>query len=108
MRRRSARRKCFGIALLPSGRRRDELWRAVQIVFASLIAGRVLPFESTAAACFEDRAADRRLAAKPVGMADLQIAAIAQSRNAAAIATRNTKGFAGCGVPLVDPVVYVG
>ncbi len=36
-------------------------------------------------------------------MADLQIAAIARVRGATAIATRNTRYFAGCGVPLVDP-----
>ena len=94
--------------LLSPGRRRDELRRAVQIVFASLLAGRVLPFESGAAACFGEWAAERRLAGKLVGMADLQIAAIAQSRRATAIATRNTKDFEGCGVPLIDSWVYVG
>lgn len=98
----------YGVGLLPVGRRRDDLRRAVQIVFSSLLAGRVLPFERAAAACFGDWAAERRLAGKPVGMADLQIAAIARWRNAAAIATRNTKDFEGCGVRLVDPWVYGG
>jgi predicted nucleic acid-binding protein len=36
-------------------------------------------------------------------MADLQIAAIARARNASAIATRNIRHFANCGVAIVDP-----
>jgi predicted nucleic acid-binding protein len=62
----------------------------------------MLPFDSAAAA-FADWAADRRRVGKPVRTADLQIAAITQSRGAAAIATRNTRDFAGCGAPLIDP-----
>jgi hypothetical protein len=93
----------FGVALLPAGRRRDYLHRAVATVFSSLLAGRVLPFDSAAAAAFSEWAADRRLAGQNVGFPDLQIAAIARARGAAAIATRNTRDFAGCGVPLINP-----
>jgi hypothetical protein len=93
----------YGVALVPFGRRREDLRRAVLTAFSTVLAGRVLPFDSAAAAAFADWAADRRRAGKPVGMPDLQIAAIARSRGAAAIATRNTRDFAGCGVPLIDP-----
>lgn len=92
----------YGIALLPPGRRWDDLKRAVMTVFASLLAGRVLPSESAAAACFADWAVARRQAGKPAGMADLQIAAIARARNVTAIATRNIRDFEGYGVPLVN------
>jgi predicted nucleic acid-binding protein len=93
----------FGLALLPAGRRREALHRAMTTVFATLLAGRVLPFDSAAAAACAEWAANRRQVGKPVGMADLQIAAIAKARGAAAIATRNVRDFAGCGVPLIDP-----
>jgi toxin FitB len=61
-------------------------------------------FDSAAAEAFADWAADRRRAGgKPVAMVDLQIAAIAGLRGAVAIATKNTRDFIGCGVPLIDP-----
>ena len=93
----------YGVALMPSGRRREDLRRAVMTAFSTLLAGRVLPFDSAAAAAFADWATDRRRAGKPVGLADLQIAAIAKARGASAIATRNMRDFVGCGVALIDP-----
>ncbi len=93
----------YGLTLLPAGRRRQALHRAVKTVFATLLAGRVLPFDSAAAAAYAEWGANRRQAGRPVGMADLQIAAIAKARGAAAIATRNIRDFAGCGIQLIDP-----
>jgi predicted nucleic acid-binding protein len=93
----------YGIALLPPGRRRESLHRAVRAVFLNLLVGRVLPFDRAAAAAYAEWAADRRQMGKPVATADLQIAAIARARGATAIATRNTRDFAGCGVRLIDP-----
>lgn len=93
----------YGVAILPPGRRREDLRRSVVTAFAGLLAGRVLPFDSAAAASFAAWAAERREAGQPVGMADLQIAAIARARGATAIATRNLRDFAGCGVPLINP-----
>lgn len=78
----------YGLALLPSGRRP---------------AGRVPAFDRPAAAAFGGWAAQRRREGRPTAMADLQIAAIARAPGAAFIATRNTRDFGGCGVPLVDP-----
>ena len=88
----------YGVALLPVGRRRDDPRRAVVTVFATLLAGRVLPFDGAAAMTFADWAAGR-----PVGLADLQIAAIAKARGASSIATRNIRDFEGCGLALIDP-----
>ncbi len=93
----------FGVALMSPGRRRDEMRRAVITAFSTLLAGRVLPFDRAAAAAYGEWAAERRRTGRPVGTADLQIAAIARARNAAAIATRNVKDFTGCGVPVIDP-----
>jgi predicted nucleic acid-binding protein len=67
----------YGVALVPPGRRRENLRRAVVTAFSTLLAGRVLPFDSAAAATFAEWAADRQSAGRPVGMAGVQIAAIA-------------------------------
>jgi predicted nucleic acid-binding protein len=93
----------YGIAAMPIGRSRSYLARAVAAMFDTVLAGRVLPFDRRAAAEYADWAATRRRAGKPVGVADLQIAAIARARGAQAIATRNIADFEGCGVSLVDP-----
>ncbi|MFD1559636.1 VapC toxin family PIN domain ribonuclease, partial [Paraburkholderia silviterrae] len=52
-------------------------------------------------------AAERRLAGQPVSQVDAMIAAIARSRGAA-VATRNVKDFAGCGVDLDNPWLMRG
>jgi len=93
----------YGVALLPIGRRRDDLLRAIMTAFTTLLTGRVLPFDSAAATEFAAWAANRRRAGQSVGLGNLQIAAIARARGAAAIATRNTRDFADCGIPLIDP-----
>jgi toxin FitB len=93
----------FGVNIMAVGVRRDNLRRAVLTVFGALLAGRVLPFDSAAAAEYAEWAANRRNAGRPVGMADLQIAATARARGATAIATRNTRDFEDCGVKLIDP-----
>jgi predicted nucleic acid-binding protein len=75
----------------------------VLAIFATLLAGRVLPFDSAAAAVYWEWVAYRQRRRAPAGMADLQIGAIAHSRGADAIATRNPNDFVGCGVPVIDP-----
>jgi len=92
----------YGIRLLPNGARKDVLHRAIQSVFAEDFLGRVLPYDSDAAASYAEIAADRRKAGRPISQFDAMIAAIAHSRGAV-LATRNTKDFLGCGVELVDP-----
>jgi predicted nucleic acid-binding protein len=93
----------YGIAIMPDGHNRTALARAVEAMLGTVLAGRVLPFDRSAAVQYADWAADRRRAGKAVGMADLQIAAIARARGATAIATRNLKDFVDCGIPLIDP-----
>ena len=93
----------FGIALMPAGRRRDALARALTITLTTILSGRVLPFDRAAAQAYAELAARRRRAGHTVGLADLQIAAIALARGASAIATRNVAHFQDCGVPIIDP-----
>ena len=90
------------LALLPGGRRRDRLIRAIDAMIAEDFADRVLPFDSDAAVAFAAIFLDRRAAGRPISFPDCQIAATARARGAA-IATRNVGDFQGCGVPVIDP-----
>jgi toxin FitB len=92
----------YGLELLSRGRKRDSLERAARTVFDELFGDRVLAFDGYAAPFFAFIAASRRSAGRPVGRADCQIAAIARV-NTAAVATRDTPGFADCGVDLINP-----
>jgi predicted nucleic acid-binding protein len=93
----------YGVAIMPPGRKRSNLARAVEAMLYSVLAGRVLPFDRPAATEYAEWAAERRRAGKPVSIPDLQIASIARARRASAIATRNTADFADCGVAVIDP-----
>lgn len=42
----------YGIALLPTGKRRSELNQAAQLMFLEDFAGRILPFDQAAAVAF--------------------------------------------------------
>jgi predicted nucleic acid-binding protein len=93
----------FGVAAMAEGRRRTALAQAVEAILGTILGGRVLPFDRAAARTYGLLAADCRRSGRPVGVADLQIAAIARTRNATAVATRNIQHFLGCGLPLIDP-----
>ena len=93
----------YGVAIMPDGQRRDLLTRAVQSMLNMVLAGRVLPFDRSAASAYAELAGASRREGRPAGIVDLQIAAIAQARNADAIATRNVRHFARAGVAIVDP-----
>jgi hypothetical protein len=92
----------YGVALLPPGRRREGLARAINLTFAQYFRGRILPFDSAAAAAFAEIAASRRKAGRPIGQSDAQIAAIVRAHGAT-LATRDKADFEGCGVTIVDP-----
>ena len=92
----------YGIAILPTGRRRDRLTAALTRWLDLGFLERILPFDSAAARAYADIAADRRLAGRPIGEADCQIAAIARSKGAVLV-TRNVRDFQGMGVDLINP-----
>ena len=91
-----------GIALLPSGKRRDALDAAAEAMFREDFGGRILPFSSDAARPYARIAAERRGAGRPISRFDAQIAAIASSMGAA-IATRDAADYQGCGVKIINP-----
>lgn len=92
----------YGVALMPTGKRRDRLGVAVDGLFNQDFADRLLPFDGAAAHEFATIASSRRKRGHPISQFDAQIAAIARSRGAA-LATRNTTDFEHCGVTLVNP-----
>lgn len=93
----------YGLAAMPKGRRREALDQALSRLLGEGLSGRVLPFDRAAARAYADFAAKRRATGRPVAMADAQIAAIAQSRGAEVLVTRNMPDFENCGVRLLDP-----
>ena len=72
----------YGIALLPSGKRQNELSPA-QLMFAEDFTRRILPFDETAAIAFPRIAAKRRQIGNPISQADAQIASICYTHQAA-------------------------
>jgi toxin FitB len=92
----------FGIEILPRGKRHGKLLAEAEAMFSEDFAGRILPFDEDAARVFPQVAASRRGQGRPIAEFDAQIAAIARSRGAA-LATRNTADFEGCGVRLLNP-----
>jgi hypothetical protein len=92
----------YGVEILPKGKRRDQLVRQAQAIFAEDFSGRILSFDEQSARMFALIAATLRTRGRPIGDQDAQIAAIAHA-NGAALASRNTDDFEGCGVKLVNP-----
>jgi predicted nucleic acid-binding protein len=92
----------YGLALLPIGKRRSDMERAVQQMFEQDFLERILTFDSAAALEYAKLASLRRQIGKPIAQADAQIAAIALSRNAV-LATRNIADFCDCQITLVNP-----
>lgn len=91
-----------GVAILPEGKRRNDLAEMIDQIIREDFAGRILPFDSPAAEAFATIAAARRAMGRPIAHADCQIAAIARAVGGA-VATRNTPDFAECGVRLINP-----
>jgi toxin FitB len=90
-----------GVAMLPDGRRKRQLKTAALSVL-DLFAGRILPFDSAAAAAYAEIVAGRQQIGRPINDFDAQIAAIARSRGMA-LATRNGPDFEGIGLRVIDP-----
>jgi hypothetical protein len=93
----------FGIALLPVSKRRARLEQVVEQIFGLAFVDRLLPFDEAAARSYPDFAVARQRLGLHVSPADAQIVAIARSRGAEGIVTRNLRDFAQCGLKLIDP-----
>lgn len=91
-----------GISVLPDGRRRSELGAMATLIFAEDFEGRILPFNAVAADVYAALFAVRRQMGRPIETADLIVASTAHAHHAAVV-TRDTGGFEGCGLTLVNP-----
>lgn len=93
----------LGIALLPTGKRRDELAIAAERMFAEDFPGLCLAFDDSCATKYAELVANRTQNGQPITTEDAQIAATALSRSLT-LATRNTKDFTSIdGLVLADP-----
>lgn len=91
-----------GLAMMPDGRRRDELQGRAVALFSLLTADQILPFDSEASVHYARIAGLTKRRGAIVGAFDMQIAAICCA-NAAPVATRNVKHFESCGIDVIDP-----
>jgi predicted nucleic acid-binding protein len=92
----------YGHHLLPQGKRHTELERVFELVVQEAFSSRLLPFDDTAAHVYGEIMAKSKYKGKPMSTSDGQIAAIAMAHKFY-LATRNTKDFQACGVPLINP-----
>ena len=92
----------FGLALLPSGRRRKALEAAFDALLADDLEGRVLDFDRPAAEAAAVLAAKRQREGRVIDIRDTQIAGIVIARRAK-LATRNVKHFADLSADVVNP-----
>ncbi len=92
----------YGLAILPSGRRHAALSKTIEAILEEDFRDRILGFDRVAALAHAATEAGRRAAGRPINQFDCQIAAIARVSEAA-VATRNTCDFEGCGITVIDP-----
>jgi predicted nucleic acid-binding protein len=92
----------YGIALLPGGKRREQLDMAIRRFLEFDLKDRVLPFDRAAAKEFGDITAARKKAGRPIKVFDSQIAAIARVYGAA-VATRDIDDFEYTGIKIINP-----
>jgi predicted nucleic acid-binding protein len=91
----------FGIAILPSGRRKDALADTLDTLLR-LFGPRILPFDAEAARSYAQTAERARAAGKAFPIADGFIAAIASAHNLF-VATRDTAPFEAAGLTVINP-----
>lgn len=92
----------YGIAILPTGKKKDELYERANQMFDQEFAKRILSFDEKSAIAFSQIASYRKQIGCPISQADAQIASICYSINGS-LATRNVDDFIGCGVKIINP-----
>ena len=92
----------FGVASLPTGKRRDRLHESMENRVLPLFTGRVLAFDLPASQAYAELMSRARAAGLAIGAADGYIAATAAA-NRMAVATRDAAAFEAAGIPVIDP-----
>lgn len=90
------------MARLPFGRRRYDLESRFNNYLVRVFANRVFGFDAAAADAYGELVAERARIGRPLQRFDGLIAAIASSRGLG-VATRDIRGFEGCGIQVVNP-----
>lgn len=91
-----------GLALLPEGKRKRDLQKALEDFLDKGFQQRILPFTTEISHVYATIYRARVKAGLGIGELDLLIAAIAKQHNAA-LATRNISDFEACGLRLINP-----
>lgn len=91
-----------GIALMPTGKRRDNLNENLEKRLLPLFANRVLSFDMVCAKAYAELIARSRAAGLALQTADAFIAASALA-NGLIVATRDTSPFEAAGLEVINP-----
>jgi predicted nucleic acid-binding protein len=91
----------FGVAALPSGKRKNALSDAVLAILGSF-AGRILPFDEFAAGHYGELAAKARSRGQGLPLPDAYIAAIAGAHGFT-VASRDTAPYEAARVSVINP-----
>lgn len=92
----------FGIAAMPTGKRRATLSERLEGEVLPLFTGRILSFDLDASRAYADMMAAAKASGRAIGVADGYIAATALARGLA-IATRDTGPFEAAGIKVINP-----
>jgi predicted nucleic acid-binding protein len=92
----------FGIAALPSGKRKRSLNDDFEDRILSLFSGRILAFDEAATTTYARIRSTARSTGKAIGVTDAFIAAIA-AHHGFTIATRDVSPFKAAGIPVINP-----
>ena len=92
----------FGIARLPSGRRRNGLIEQLERQVIPSFTGRVLNLDLAATQSYAEAMAKAQAHGRTVGVADGFIAATAAA-NGLTVASRDTSPFAAMGISVINP-----
>lgn len=92
----------YGVAKMPSGRRRTDYERVVDAILQRDFSGRVLPFDAEAAAHYAAIASQSGMTRDDGSLFDAMIASIAL-RHGAPVATRNVRHFRPMNVSVINP-----
>lgn len=92
----------FGIAALPTGKRKDTLHQALEQRVLPLFFGRILAFDAQASEAYAQLRSKARQQGKAIATTDGYIAAIALAHGLI-VATRDTAPFEAAGLAVVNP-----
>ncbi len=92
----------YGVGRLPDGSRKQQLSEAIAAMVFEEFKGRILPFDTEAAAAYAQLVVRRESKGKPIPMGDAQIGAICAAHGAK-LATRNGRDFSDLDLKLIDP-----